>query len=1151
MVPDNARSRGVRRFTVQTWWAGILTVLFLAGLALPGIVFFTDPADYAILHTVLEFTSMAISLMVVALAWNLRHLENNSQIMLVGWISLGVLIVDLAHTLSFQGMPALVTESTPQKAITFWLAGRIIAAVGFLLIAVVPTRHWPSRLWFPVCAAVTVAALVAVWIGIFHTQWVPTFFVPGEGLTLTKRVLEYVLSTTYGVAALLLLLRARREASAELAWLATAAWTLALAELYFTLYGNITDVFNLMGHILKVIAYAMVYRAIFVAGVQDPYRRLTRETSLLRSLIDSVPDLISFTDQDGRLLGVNRAFSSRFHIEPEEAVGRSPVDVAWTDGGPAPGFLACPTTARGSRSRCRTVRARCSSSTPCRRRTSRPRASDSGVIEVSRDVTAQRRAEERIHHLALYDQLTGLPNRVMLGDVAAESFADPALAGRPQALVFLDLDDFKTINDTVGHRVGDLLIQEAARRLSDAAGADAHVARLGGDEFAVLAAPSSLTATTELVSRLIAAIDQPFRIERYDLALTASAGIAMFPTDGTAFDELVVRADAAMYRAKQEGRHTYRFFSGDMLANAAERLELLSALRKAVENDELVVHYQPQVSLADDSIVGVEALVRWQHPSLGLVQPGTFIGLAEDSGLILPIGEAVLNRALADAVAWEKAGGRPITVSVNLSAVQFVQTDLAERIRRALLRSGFPPERLELEITETIAMVSPEMAVATIERLHRMGVQVSIDDFGTGYSSMAYLKRFRIDKLKIDRSFVQDLGRDPDDEAIVTAVIHMAKSLRCVVIAEGVETHEQQEFLRSRGVRHRAGLPPAPAHAGRSAGRTADARGAVGSLARARHHVVAQQREHVARRPLGQVEEQLACGVRPGVRLLARVVDRRMGPQQGERLRVLGVVLDRTAEQLLQAGVGRLGTHQGDEAGERGDALAQVRPGSLARLHRLAGDVDQVVGELERHADALAERRHGLDVLRGGARHERPVATGRGDERAGLVGDHLEVVLDGILAVTRTDRLADLALAQPLERVRLDPDGLRAEIGEDARRAREEEVPGEDGDGVVPPRVRRRGAPAQLRLVHHVVVVERRQMGELDDHAGRHDPPGLRVPELRGEEHEQGPEPLATGVHEVPRGVGHERVVAPHGLLEARLDLRQPRGKLGLELPVG
>jgi diguanylate cyclase (GGDEF)-like protein/PAS domain S-box-containing protein len=787
------------RFRHQAGWATGLTVLFAVGLTLPGIVFFSEPTQYTILHTVLEFTSMAISLMIVALAWNLRDLEHNSQVMIIGWFSLGVLVVDMAHTLSFPGMPALATESTAQKAITFWLAGRIAAAVGFLLLALVPTRHWSPRLWLPGIAVTLVAALSATWIGLYYTQWVPTFFVPGEGLTSTKVVIEYALSAAYALSAVLLLRRARRESSRELAWLATAAWTLVLAELYFTLYVNVADVFNLLGHVLKVIAYLMVYRAIFVAGVQDPYRRLARETSLMRSLIDSVPDLISFTDQNGRLLGVNRAFSTRFHVDADEVVGRSPVDVAWADG----------------RNRARLPRL---SDDVARFEEAVPDGAGSlqvfdtlqtpyftlkgerlGVIEISRDVTAQRAAEERIHHLALYDQLTGLPNRVLLGDEARESFADPALLGQAQALVFLDLDDFKTINDTVGHRMGDLLIQEAAQRLLEAAGPDAHVARLGGDEFAILAAPSSLQDATALVTRLVAAIDRPFRIERYDLTLTASAGIAMYPTDGTTFDELVVRADSAMYRAKMEGRHTYRFFSGDMLANAAERLELLTALRKAVENDELVVHYQPQVSLTDGSIVGVEALVRWAHPTLGLLPPASFIGLAEESGLILPIGEAVLNRALADAVVWDQAGARPISVAVNLSAVQFVQTDLTERIRLALLRSGLPPERLEVEITETIAMVSPDMAVTAIERLHRMGVQVSIDDFGTGYSSMAYLKRFRIDKLKIDRSFVQDLGRDPDDEAIVTAVIQVAKSLRCVTIAEGVETHEQQEFLRSRG----------------------------------------------------------------------------------------------------------------------------------------------------------------------------------------------------------------------------------------------------------------------------------------------------------------------------------------------------------------
>ena len=799
MADHDSVGRRLGPFRTQLGWSAALTALFAVGLALPGIVFFSEPADYTILHTVLEFASMAISLMIVALAWNLRQLAANSQIMLIGWFSLGVLIVDLAHTLSFPGMPDFATESTAQKAITFWLAGRIIAAVGFLVLALVPTRHWSPRLWVPGVVVVTLGALLLVWIGIFHTQWVPTFFVPGEGLTTLKRVLEYGLSATYALAALLLLRRARRENSTELAWLAAAAWTLTLAELYFTLYVNVADVFNLLGHVLKVIAYGMVYRAVFVAGVQDPYRRLARETSLLRSLIDSVPDLISFTDTDGRVLGVNRAFGNRLRIAPDDAVGQRLAELTpdadrhrsrlHGSGDRVERFEETLTSDAGLVEVYDTLRTPYYSSS----------GASLGLIEISRDVTAQKAAEERIHHLALYDHLTGLPNRVLLTDLATELFADAAQAGRTQALIFLDLDDFKTVNDTVGHRVGDLLLRETAERVSAAVGPDVLVARLGGDEFAVLATRHSLDDTADLARAIIDSLDQPYRIEQYDLALSASAGIAMYPTDGSTFDELAVRADAAMYRAKREGRHTYRFFSGDMLLNAAERLDLLSSLRHAVDRDELVVQYQPQVSLADGRIVGVEALVRWAHPEQGLLAPDRFIGLAEESGLILPIGEQVLRRALTDAGEWDRAGCQPVRVSVNLSAVQFVQTDLPERIRRTLLQTQFPAERLDLEITETVAMANPDMASVTIEGLHRMGVTLSIDDFGTGYSSMAYLKRFHVDTLKIDKSFVEDLGRDPDDEAIVTAIIHMARTLRCSTVAEGVETRAQRDFLTAQG----------------------------------------------------------------------------------------------------------------------------------------------------------------------------------------------------------------------------------------------------------------------------------------------------------------------------------------------------------------
>ncbi len=814
--PFASQSTAFGEFRTQAGWAIALTVLFAIGAVLPRVVFFSDPSQYAMLHLVLEFLSMAISLMIVALAWNLRDLEINSQIVLIGFISFAVLLVDLVHTLSFPGMPALVTEASTQKAITFWLVGRAIAAVGLLLVALVPSRHWSPRVWLPGLALITAACAGVWWAGLYHPEAFPVFFIPGEGLTTIKRVLEYSLSATYALAAVLLLVRAVRERSRDLAWLATAAWTLTLAELYFTLYVTASDTFNLLGHLLKVAAYLMVYRAIFAAGVQDPHRRLAHETSLLKSLIDSIPDLISFTDQQGRLLGANRAFRARFHLNQEEVVGRTPVDVVWAgtrdssrahvNTGSVERYEEALSNPDGSREFYDTVQT--------------PYYSESGdslgLIEVSRDITTSKENEERIRYLALYDHLTGLPNRTMLGERVRISLADPEARGLTQALVFLDLDDFKTINDTVGHRVGDLIIKETALRLSDVAGPGIEVARLGGDEFAAYAAHRSLDEAAHLVRSLLDAIEHPFRIEQYDLALTASAGIAMSPTDGTTFDELSAHADAAMYRAKQEGRNRHRFFSGEMLLDSAERLELLSALRRAVDNNEFVVHYQPQWSILDKSMVGVEALVRWQHPSLGLLPPSAFIGIAEDSGLILPIGEAVLRTAVTDGSSWQPLRPDGLTVAVNLSAVQFVQTDLSVRIRRILEETGFPPERLELEITETMAMASPEIVTSVLERLRELGIRFSIDDFGTGYSSMAYLRRFRIDRLKIDRSFVENLGRDPDDEAIARAIIQLAKALRIETIAEGVETEAQLDFLRFTGCDYIQGFylsPPVPADA--------------------------------------------------------------------------------------------------------------------------------------------------------------------------------------------------------------------------------------------------------------------------------------------------------------------------------------------------
>lgn len=785
-----------REFRTQWNWTIALTALFLIGLALPNLSLFPTSDGYTIVHTLLEFGAMAISLMVFALAWNLRNLERNSQIMVIGWTSLGVLIVDFAHTLSFPGMPDFGTDNSTQKAITFWLAGRIGAAIGFLILALLPTRHWSPRIWLPGVIVSAAAAIVAVYMGLNHTEWVPEFFVPGQGLTATKRVIEYALSATYAIAALLLVRRARREHSAELAWLAAAAWTLTLAELYFTLYVTVTDVFNLTGHILKVIAYLMVYRAIFVAGVQDPFRQLSRETSLLRSLIDSVPDMISFTDQSGRYLGGNRAFAKRVGVATDALPGRAPSELGiaqrtleMASEGTVERYDEALVDTKGEVHFYDTLHTPYFSTEGERL----------GDIEISRDVTGQKKAEDEIHHLALFDQLTGLPNRSNLASEAAVAFTRVSTWGRPHALMYIDIDDFKTINDTVGHRVGDLIIAEAASRITSAVGDGVMVARLGGDEFALLATDTTLSDATELAEAVLRAFHEPFLIEDYDLTISVSVGIGMFPTDGADFDSLSRSADAAMYHAKDQGRNTFRFFSGDLLHQTVQRLQLLSALRRAVPAGQLVVHYQPQHRLDDGAICGVEALVRWEHPDEGLLPPERFIDIAEDSGLILGIGDFVLIRAMTDGVSWLAQGLPPMRIAVNLSAVQFVQADLPAKIAAMLEDTGFPPQLLEVEVTETIALANPEAAAYTIDALHQMGVQVAIDDFGTGYSSMSYLKRFRIDVLKIDRSYITTLGHDPDDEAIVRAIIQVGAALRCHTLAEGVETVDQADFLRANG----------------------------------------------------------------------------------------------------------------------------------------------------------------------------------------------------------------------------------------------------------------------------------------------------------------------------------------------------------------
>jgi diguanylate cyclase (GGDEF)-like protein len=422
-----------------------------------------------------------------------------------------------------------------------------------------------------------------------------------------------------------------------------------------------------------------------------------------------------------------------------------------------------------------------------------------GVLGVYEDITEQKRTEERIHYLANFDPLTGLPNRSQLNDHLKHALSLAKRSNGHLALMFLDLDHFKDINDTLGHSIGDTLLIELAKHLSLLLRAEDTVTRLGGDEFILLLPAVDAHGAAHVAQKLLDAIAESYWLELHDLTLTASIGIALYPEDGEDLETLSKSADAAMYRAKQEGRQCYRFFTPEMQAHSERNLLLVNALRHALERGQLRLHYQPQVSMQDGHIIGAEALLRWQHPELGSVSPAEFIPVAEVSGLILPIGEWVLRCAVRQAKAWLEAGFAPLIIAVNLSAVQFRHPDLPELITRILDEEGLPPEYLELELTEGVAMNNPQEAIAVMNNLHERGVRMSVDDFGTGYSSLSYLKKFKVYKLKIDQSFVRDISTDPEDKAIVSAIINLAKSLGLKTIAEGVETVAQQAFLREQG----------------------------------------------------------------------------------------------------------------------------------------------------------------------------------------------------------------------------------------------------------------------------------------------------------------------------------------------------------------
>lgn len=576
------------------------------------------------------------------------------------------------------------------------------------------------------------------------------------------------------------------------------------------LYADRLDLFDAQGvELLGEMAADISFALDNIEG-EAQRRQAEQELRTLSQAVESCGSVIFITDRRGVIEYVNPKFTEVTGFTPEQAIGRSARFL--TARGPSRAlYQEMWQAVNEGREWHGEVRNR----TPdgglgwCML-TVAPVQGEGGKVShfvaVAEDISERKASQAQVERLAFYDPVTELPNRSLFSDRVDQAVAGARRSGERVAVLFMDLDRFKEINDSLGHEAGDRMLREVGERLRACVRPSDTVARLGGDEFGLLLTQLGASRDAAVVAeKVLRAFTRPFRIDAHEVFSSPSIGIAVFPADGTDCDTLLKNADAAMYQAK-EGRNMYRFFTPELNATAVRRLELEGAIRRGLERGEFQVHYQPQVDLVTESIVGVEALARWRHPQRGLVPPAEFIPLAEETGLIVPLGEFVLAQACRDARLWSERYLLAPRVAVNVSARQFWHGDILRAVGSALGTSGLDPSRLELELTESVLMKDAERTVASLRELKALGVGLAIDDFGTGYSSLSYLKRFSIDALKIDRSFVRDIADDPDDAAIVTAIIAMARRLRLRVIAEGVEDEGQKRFLLENGCREGQGF---------------------------------------------------------------------------------------------------------------------------------------------------------------------------------------------------------------------------------------------------------------------------------------------------------------------------------------------------------
>jgi diguanylate cyclase (GGDEF)-like protein/PAS domain S-box-containing protein len=750
--------------------------------------------------------------MVFVTGWHVHDEKRPKVSVMLACAFLVVAVLDFAHLMSYVGMPDVLTENTPHKSIVFWLAARFAAAGALLAYALMPQEPLARgmRRWYLMASVAFI--LVVAYVGIWQTDWVPETYIEGKGLTPFKLALEQGVVLLHAITLVLLYRRRVAFNGSCISALFFGVAFMLVSESFFLIYSRVTDLANVIGHVYKVAGYLFLYRAIFLDSVMAPIVRLREARSEAaeserrhRELLETAPDAIMVVDGQGTIRMVNQRLEQMFGYARNDLFGKSmemlvPSRHREAHARDRREYVEAPTLRAMAHSLTLSGLRRDGSEVPLDIALSTFRSGDDvQVTAFLRDVSERRSLEENLRHQATHDALTGLPNRNLFQDRLGQALAHARRHERLVAVILLDIDNFKAVNDGWGHHYGDLLLDDVARRLANVLRADDTLARWGGDEFVLLLSDVVRVEDVGLVvERVRQVFAEPFAVDANEVFANASLGVTVFPMDGDDVSGLLRNADVAMYQAKAEGRGSIHYYTRDLNTRMRENLLLQTDLRRALEKGQLELHYQPQIEMETHRICGVEALLRWTHDTLGDISPVRFIPVAEASGLIVPIGAWVLDTACRQIKAWEDAG-TPTQVAVNLSAHQFRHGKLVDEVVHALETSGASPALLELELTESALMDDPRAAARVLRELEALGVTLAIDDFGTGYSSLAYLKIFSLHKLKIDRSFVKDVAHDRDDAAIVRGLVSLAQSLGMRVIAEGVETETQRASLERLG----------------------------------------------------------------------------------------------------------------------------------------------------------------------------------------------------------------------------------------------------------------------------------------------------------------------------------------------------------------